>query len=60
MLWEELNMGAQHAGKLPSEKIPVEGATMIFSAPIWLWVGFNSFVLALDLGVFHWAAHIAS
>lgn len=63
MLWEELNTGAQHAGKLSSEKIPQEGATMIFSAPIWLWVGFNAFVLAmlaLDLGVFHWAAHIAS
>jgi hypothetical protein len=36
MLWEELNTGAQQAGKLCSEKIPQEGATMIFSAPIWL------------------------
>ena len=33
---------------------------MIFSAPIWLWVGFNAFVLAmlaLDLGVFHRTTH---
>lgn len=36
---------------------------MIFSASIWLWVGFNAFVLAMlaiDLGIFHRAAHTVS
>jgi len=35
----------------------------MFSGPIWLWVGFNLFVLAilaLDLGVFHRKAHALS
>lgn len=36
---------------------------MNFSAPIWLWVAFNTFVLlmlALDLGVFHRKSHAVS
>lgn len=36
---------------------------MNFSAPLWLWIGFNAFVLvmlALDLGVFHRASHAVS
>lgn len=36
---------------------------MIFSAPLWLWIAFNVFVLgmlALDLGVFNRAAHTIS
>jgi tellurite resistance protein TerC len=36
---------------------------MIFSEPIWLWIGFNAFVLAmlaLDLGVFHRKSHSIS
>ncbi len=36
---------------------------MDFSAPIWLWIGFNAFVLALlalDLGVFHRKSHSVS
>lgn len=36
---------------------------MIFSAPLWLWIAFNAFVLgmlALDLGVFHRTAHTVS
>ena len=36
---------------------------MSFSAPIWLWIAFNAFVLvmlALDLGVFHRKSHAVS
>ncbi len=36
---------------------------MVFSASIWLWIGFNGFVLAMlavDLGVFHRHAHTVS
>src|SRR5512139_1081646 len=36
---------------------------MIMTEQIWLWVGFNAFVLvmlALDLGVFHRKAHVVS
>lgn len=36
---------------------------MNFSAPIWLWIAFNAFVLvmlALDLGVFHRKSHAVS
>jgi tellurite resistance protein TerC len=36
---------------------------MFFSASIWLWIGFNAFVLAMlavDLGVFHRHAHAVS
>lgn len=36
---------------------------MSFSAPIWLWIAFNAFVLALlalDLGVFHRTSHAVS
>ncbi|HKV57224.1 MAG TPA: TerC family protein [Ktedonobacteraceae bacterium] len=36
---------------------------MIFSAPLWLWIAFNAFVLgmlALDLGVFNRTAHTVS
>lgn len=35
----------------------------MFDGPVWLWIGFNLFVLlmlALDLGVFHRKAHIVS
>jgi len=35
----------------------------MFEGPIWLWIGFNLFVLlmlALDLGVFHRKAHVVS
>jgi tellurite resistance protein TerC len=40
-----------------------QGEAMVFSAPIWLWMGFNAFVLAMlaiDLGVFHRTAHTVS
>ena len=36
---------------------------MIFSGQIWLWIGFNAFVLvmlAIDLGIFHRKAHVVS
>lgn len=36
---------------------------MLFSTMIWLWVGFNAFVLAMlaiDLGIFHRTAHTVS
>ncbi|HEY4034613.1 MAG TPA: TerC family protein [Ktedonobacteraceae bacterium] len=36
---------------------------MLFSAEVWLWIGFNAFVLAMlaiDLGVFHRTAHTVS
>jgi tellurite resistance protein TerC len=35
----------------------------MFEGPIWLWIGFNLFVLAmlaLDLGVFHRKSHAVS
>ena len=35
----------------------------MFEGTIWLWIGFNLFVLlmlALDLGVFHRKAHVVS
>src|SRR5579884_3001396 len=40
-----------------------KGETMNFSAPLWLWIAFNAFVLALlalDLGVFHRTSHAVS
>src|SRR5579884_1195103 len=43
--------------------VSLKGAIMDFSAPIWLWIGFNAFVLALlalDLGVFHRKSHSVS
>lgn len=36
---------------------------MLFSVQVWLWIGFNAFVLAMlaiDLGIFHRAAHTIS
>jgi tellurite resistance protein TerC len=40
-----------------------KGDVVVMDAPIWLWIGFNVFVLALlalDLGVFHRKAHAVS
>src|SRR5512145_339728 len=42
---------------------PIQKGEVFMDTPIWLWIGFNVFVLAmlaLDLGVFHRKAHAVS